>query len=169
MNTSGVSWLASRLKQKQPSAGDQRESIQLTDSAHLSPVDQIRSQLESLISQTNAQERALLRYHAELCRKQEELDDVRLKSFEASQAVRLRFRVFLAWRREGQHPSTPRAVTPAVFDSVNLNDTLRNLAMSLASPLREANHLNTSTSTVKSLSVPFQTVRTRPYFPSAKA
>ena len=171
MNSSGVSLLATRLKLKQPSLEfPERESIQLAESPHRSPVDYIRAQLESLISQTNEQERSLRRFQAELSQKHDYIDELRVKICERTSDMKLRYRAFLAWRRALTSPSTPRTTSPAVFDSVNLNDTLRNLALSLASPLRDQTNLNTSTCTVKSLNVPFQTVRSRPpHFPPQKA
>lgn len=180
----GVSLLASKLKShsRQPSSSSvwtSHESIKLGESiavetTQLLSIDQVREQLASLIRQTNQQEEALLKYHTEMARIKEENDKLKICVIEKN-FIRYKYLVFTAWRglrgnnailRTPEH----REIIPMIQDSVNLNDTLRNLALSLVSPFNEkhalalntssCNQMNISTSTVKSaIGIPFQTVR----------
>lgn len=161
---SGVSLLASRLKcqQSQDPIWVSQENVKLSDSVQsTAPVSDMRTQIESLITQTNAQERALLRYHAELSRRVEESDNLKEKIL-AKNVLKYKYRAFLAWRSLKRSPGIVKS--PRVHESVNMNDTLRNLALSLTSPLQDRNsrEMNMSTSTIKSVAaVPFRTARIR--------
>lgn len=161
---SGVSLLASRLKCQQPPdpIWVSQENVKLSDSVQSSAqAFDVRSQIESLITQTNAQERALLRYHAELTRRVEESDHLKERIL-AKNLLKYKYRAFLAWKGLKTNPASIKS--PRVHESVNLNDTLRNLALSLTSPLQNRNsrEMDISTSTIKSVAaVPFQTARIR--------
>ena len=143
------------------------ETVKLTDSvasvaapSNLSPIDHLKHQLEALVKQTDAQESALLRYHAELTRQQEENYFLKIRIIEKNHA-KLKYKFFRLWcsLRTAHGVLTPKRNFPQVMDSVNMNDTLRNLALSLQSPQRGENSLMLSTSSIKSVNVPFQTVR----------
>jgi hypothetical protein len=155
---SGASLLVSRLKTDAP-VWVSHETVKLSDSISSNlqdpPVD-IRSQIEFLISQTNAQERSLLRYHAELSKRIEESDELKCAIILKNRS-KTKYRAFLQWR------SMVRRASNHMVDSVSLNDnTLRNLALSLNSPLRPVQDLDISTSTIKSVTaMPFQTARFR--------
>lgn len=183
MNTSGVSLLASRLKShaQRPAGGaadstntlwNSHESVKLTDSGagqstpfSVAPVEYLRAHLQTLIRQTNAQEQALLRYQEEITRQAELIEKLEKYMLHKS-AQNQKRTIFQKWRRSSKTvsneimtPQPSRAVTPGIAESVNLNDTLRNLAMSLQSPLNDhANSLLLSTSSA--ISAPFKTVRT---------
>jgi len=190
----GVSLLVSKLKshhsQHSSSVWASHESVKLTDSiANPEPeeeladmsVEQFREQLASLIRQTNEQEKALLMYHAEMGRIKDENDRLKIRLVQKN-LTSSKLSVFSAWRSLRttstvlRTPEHHAAHTVMVHESVNLNDTLRNLALSLASPFNDkhaealnnssCNQLNVSTSTVKSaLAIPFQTVRRQKNFP----
>ena len=155
---SGVSLLASRLKLDP--VWTSRETVKLSDSIASSanivtPESDIRAQIEFLISQTNAQERALLRYHAELSRRVEEIDTLKCTVI-SKNGLKLLYRTFNQWKTH---------VTAIPKEISTTDTTLRNLALSLTSPLRpHDNEMNISTtSTVRSVAaMPFQTVRIRP-------
>jgi len=155
---SGASLLASRLKTDAP-VWLSHETVKLTDSISSNLPDHasdIRTQIEFLITQTNAQERALLRYHAELSKRAEENDDMKCALIQKN-SVKLKYRAFLRWRS--------LMAVDRVQEPGNNTDTLRNLALSLNSPLRPQQFyqdLNASTSTIKSVTaMPFQTARLR--------
>lgn len=160
---SGASLLASRLKTDAP-VWISHETVKLSDSISSNlpePQSDIRTQIEFLITQTNAQERALLRYHAELSKRIEESDNLKCSIIQKN-SLKLKYRSFLRWRL--------LITGGAAADPGNNTDTLRNLALSLNSPLRPETRgtqpfyqdLNASTSTIKSVtSVPFQTARLR--------
>ena len=183
MNTSGVSLLASRLKShaQRPAGGaadstnplwNSHESVKLTDSVtsqstpfSVARVEFLRAHLETLIRQTDAQEQALLRYQEEITRQAELINKLERYLLHIKSRNQTRT-IFRNWRRRNKPISTEittpepsRAATPGIAESVNLNDTLRNLAMSLQSPLNDhANCLLLSTSSA--ISAPFKTVRT---------
>ena len=168
---SGVSLLASRLQSQANNVVHDpvwasHESVKLSDSMQQGPLD-IRSQIESLISQSDAQERALLRYHAELSQRIAEIDNLK-STIISKNLLKYKYKAYMAWRSLG--PTKP-PITPRVRESVNLNDTLRNLALSLNSPLQLRNNLDVSTTSIKSnvsATVPFQIARTRPHFPPSR-
>ena len=153
---SGVSLLASRLKMDPWMS---QETVKLSDSISSANIPEqeldIKAQIEFLISQTNAQERALLRYHAELTRRVEEVDNLKCLILSKNQ-LKIKYKYFIQWRGL----MTSKQAT----EGNGTDTTLRNLALSLNSPLRPQYHdLNSSTSTIKSVTaMPFQTVRLRP-------
>lgn len=185
---SGVSLLAAKLKSHSQVWASQ-ETVKLCDSVTVDQplalenltIDQFREKLASLIHQTNEQEKTLLKYHSEMNRIKEENDRLKIKLM---QKISDKQRVFSAWRDLRNSDSalkTPEhhhSLNPMVHESVNLNETLRNLAQSLVSPFNdkysaalkvhsESNLLDVSSSTVKStLVVPFQTSRLQKHFPN---
>ena len=149
------------------------ESVKLTDSVSgdapafaEAPVEYLRANLESIIRQTNAQEQALLRYQQELIRQTDMIDRLEIYIWRKN-LEKQKYRIFHYWRKSSSGkpncdalstPSGKRISTPGVTESVNLNDTLRNLAMSLQSPLND--HASSLTlSSTSTISAPFKTVR----------
>jgi hypothetical protein len=162
MSSSGVSLLAAKLKShsRQPSESmsassstalwASHESVKLTDSVagnvpNISLGD-LRSQIHTLMEQTGAQEKALLRFNHRMLQQQQVIERLRGRILD-ERVKRSLYKCFIQWRSSVNHDSaTPKPEqmhTPRVTESINLNDTLRHLAMSLQSPTHE-NSVNIS-------------------------
>ena len=173
MNVSGVSLLASRLKAhaRQPSDSvsassgaplwQSHESIKLGDSITGHPsdpmsIEYMRCQLDMLISQTNEQEKSLLRFQDQMRDQTKLVEELKARVIKEYR-TRLQYKLFLRWKRLVDNNHQNMVVTPRVTESVNLNETLRHLAMSLRSP---SNDDSMHISTHSSINVPvFKTAR----------
>lgn len=165
MNTSGISLLASKLSQYRPPAV--HESVKLSDSVTSSPyvrspvvtpsfdsVDTIKEEMDHLIAQTSQQEQALLHFHTQLVHSTQREDYLRARLlYTTANAIRKRVLAHSLGRLRTRRQE-PRIGAGMMIESVNLNETLRNLAMQLESP----NGGNES-SLLLSTSMPFSITR----------
>ena len=159
--SSGVSLLASKLSSSRSTSASM-ESVKLGDSITHLPLEPsaFKSQLELLIRQTDHQERELLKYHSELTSARELVDELRIRMIEKSQRVgeaKLVARAYFLWRRRCTRKPVKKAISASgvMIESVNLNETLRSLALQLESPKGDES-MNMSS---MSLNAPFTTRR----------
>ena len=175
MSSSGVSLLASKLSAYQRSQsrghGFAMESVKLSDSVAYSPnlrspalstpifesVDTLKDELDRLYTQTVQQEQALAHFHAESLRAQDEYNYLRARlMWRAVKSIRCRklWEVLWVLRDHRDHESTRLKKPTFMIDSVNLNETLKQLALQLESPTAENN-----SSILLSNSAPFSITR----------
>lgn len=178
MTISGVSILASKLQRHKhvpstmASVSASREStntvqwpnetIKLADSMvsafgrtkEICSVDEIREELKSLIAQCRSQEESLLYFHTRFHHQQEAMEQLREKlilRMRLAAQLKVKVEFFHAW----QSTVGSGKPLPVIQESMNLNETLRNLALSLESPTS----VDPNMSMCSSISAPFQVAR----------
>ena len=136
------------------------ERIKLTDSlatvvkqrsAHLS-VDEIREELISLVDQCRSQEESLLYFHTRFQYLESVLESLKSRlafKMRENQELKIKSVILHAWKR-----GLKKKTTPTIMESVNLNDTLKNLALALESPTNLVD-----ASICSNISIPFRIAR----------
>ena len=171
-NSSGVTLLASKLSAYQRSHcgyGRANESVKLSDSLVYSPhirspalstpafdtLDSFKEEIERLLAQTVQQEQALVHFHAESVRAQDEYNFLRTKLIiQATNAVKNRLLSGAFFVLRNDHVKQTKNTSKLMVDSVNLTETLKLLALQLESPTAENN-----SSILHSSSAPFSITR----------
>jgi hypothetical protein len=166
MTYSGISILASKLSgYKGPT---NRESVKLSDSIAQSPSPVVtpvilddasvfKEELELLIAQTEQQERTLLHFHTELARSRQQSEYLKSSILESRlDAVRKRQLSHALYMLKYFSKSGRQFINPTLMvESLNLNETLKNLARQLDSPTGD----DVEVSQVLSTSIPFNITR----------
>ena len=167
MSSSGVTLLASKLSAYQRSHRG-AESVKLSDSVAYSPhlrspalstptfesVDSLKDEIDRLLSQTVQQEQALVHFHAEAVRAQDEFNVLRTRlMWRGISGIKKRLLMETIGFLRSARPTIGKKSTLMV-DSVNLNETLKLLALQLESPTADTN-----SSILLSSSAPFSISR----------
>ena len=172
MNSSGVTLLASKLSAYQRSHrgyGQTNESVKLSDSLAYSPhirspalstptfdtVDAFKDEIERLLAQTVQQEQALVHFHAESVRAQDEYNFLRTKlMMNVIKGIKTRLIWETFWMLRSDHRRKGKNSSTLMVDPVNLTETLKLLALQLESPTADHN-----SSILLSSSAPFSISR----------
>jgi len=172
MNSSGVTLLASKLSAYQRfhrGHGQTNESVKLSDSVAYSPhirspalstptfdtVDSFKDEIERLLAQAVQQEQALVHFHAESVRSQDDFNFLRVKlMIQALKTIKRRLIWETFWRLRSACQQDSKKTSMLMVDSVNLNETLKLLALQLESPTADNN-----SSILLSSSAPFSITR----------
>ena len=151
------------------------EKIKLTDSLtsnvvpsanQIHSVSDIRGVLDNLIDQCRSQEESLLYFHTRFHHQQTITETFRQKlllKMRNEYEIKLKSKFLNTWKAtlrkkaptSGILEQERKGPTPTILESVNLNDTLRNLALSLESPTG----IDPNASVCSNISVPFQIIR----------
>jgi hypothetical protein len=165
--SSGVTLLASKLSAYQRSHRGV-ESVKLSDSVAYSPhlrspalstptfesIDSLKDEIDRLLAQTVQQEQALIHFHAESVRAQDEYNILRTRlMWRCICGVKKRVILETFGFLRATRPIQTRKSTLMV-ESVNLNETLKLLALQLESPTADTN-----SSILLSSSAPFSISR----------